>query len=476
VKTSPKKTFFAGLALLSCVPNCVLNWAPHAWAAEWRLVDLGPALVRPSGLSNTGVIVGAIYRFDPGIGVQQVLEPASGLIRQAQLADVNDSGAAVGFRLQQVNGPGSQCPLQRFGIGAPISAVFAIRNDGGVSGSCETICSLPLLSFRDSFACALIGGVERSFGFSERELPPRDGALALNSSGEAVGYALKKIGSAHVERGFFFDPAANGGVGAIVDLGTFGGLNSRATDINDSGRIVGRADIDQGAFPRYHAFVSNRAQGIQDIGSLGENSAANAVNSAGTVVGDYDFNSRTKARAFIFDLANGTRDLNTVLPVPEGWELVAATDVNDLGEIVGSAHINGALHGFFYTSRDLSTGGGGGGGGGGETLKRVALKLQATGDCKKRLKQRKNIKKGTRCTFQSDTMDEAKTPLPGVSYQIQRSSKRNGPWAPVVSAQSDSTGKAKHKVKLKKSSYLRAAFSVGLANESSSNTVRLPVK
>ncbi len=73
---------------------------------------------------------------------------------------------------------------------------------------------------------------------------------------------------------------------AITPLGTLGGDESYANDINDQGKIVGQSKTSQGI---KHAFISSIVNGtrvITDIGSSEEGeSGANAINNNGQVAG-----------------------------------------------------------------------------------------------------------------------------------------------------------------------------------------------
>lgn len=68
-------------------------------------------------------------------------------------------------------------------------------------------------------------------------------------------------------------------------MGTLGGEESIATDINDRGQVVGYSSIRPGEFTM-HAFLWEDGE-MQDLGTLGgPNSRASAVNNRGQVVGE----------------------------------------------------------------------------------------------------------------------------------------------------------------------------------------------
>ena len=77
-------------------------------------------------------------------------------------------------------------------------------------------------------------------------------------------------------------PRCAGQDGVKKNLGTLGGRNSRATDINEDGVIVGWSNISSGDT---HAFVYQNGV-MKDIGTLGGKAArAFGINKAGRVVG-----------------------------------------------------------------------------------------------------------------------------------------------------------------------------------------------
>jgi probable HAF family extracellular repeat protein len=160
------------------------------------------------------------------------------------------------------------------------------------------------------------------------------GALALNNNGAVVGYSV-------VDR-----IPATGGTGTpkdivhgflyrhdkMTDLGTLGGAQSEAADINDHGTVVGEAMTASGA---NHAFLYSRGRMI-DLGTLGgANSGASAINDRGQVVGA-SRTSDSKQHAFFY--SRGTIvDLNSLIPANSGFVVVRAEGINDRGQIAAEA-------------------------------------------------------------------------------------------------------------------------------------------
>ena len=76
----------------------------------------------------------------------------------------------------------------------------------------------------------------------------------------------------------------------------------------------------------------------------GTNSEAYAINEEGLVVGSSNNN------AFLWDADNGMLNLNDLLPDGSDWtNLSVASDINDLGQIVGWGTINGETHSFLIS-------------------------------------------------------------------------------------------------------------------------------
>ena len=94
-----------------------------------------------------------------------------------------------------------------------------------------------------------------------------------------------------------------------------------------------------------HAFFWSSATGMQDLGSLGGSSYANAINNAGQVVGYYAV-PWGSYRAFLWTASGGMQDLGTL-----GGDSAIASGINSAGQVVGaSSNSSGAVHAFLWTA------------------------------------------------------------------------------------------------------------------------------
>ena len=81
---------------------------------------------------------------------------------------------------------------------------------------------------------------------------------------------------------------------------------------------------------------------------LGDGSLALEINDLGQVVGTSN-TAIGAAHAFIWDKIAGMVDLNNLTDSMAGWELAAATDINESGQIVGYGTFNGETHGYLLS-------------------------------------------------------------------------------------------------------------------------------
>ncbi len=323
----------------------VLAWAPAARAECYAI-------------TNVGTLVGAT---------------------QIEVRDMNNAGEIVGWGLSNNTYQGflyaNGVLLSLGSLGGQGCMAHGINDAGQVVGSAATAAGEEHAFFY--FASQMIdlgtlGGTQSR-------------AVAINSSGLITGFSATADGSCHLfvwQNGVRSDAGHlgmtdcevwdlnNGGTvvglnqlltaqllafswtsaGGFNMLGTFGGTEGYPYRINDSGHIVGAIHTGQYilTMPIYHAFFYRNGAST-DLGTLpgGSSSAASGINNSGTVVG---WSQVTGGQhAFIYDSANGMRDLNSLISPTSGWTLETAVAVNDAGQIAGTGWLNGQRRIFLLT-------------------------------------------------------------------------------------------------------------------------------
>ena len=195
---------------------------------------------------------------------------------------------------------------------------------------------------RAAFALALMTAVPvgaQTYTITEVGIPATTASFAtgVNASGQVAGYSTTGASAAQAWR---FTP----GVGRI-DLGSFGGVDSRAFGINNSGTVTGYS-TDAGGLA--HGFVFTPGAGLVDFGGFGngEGTFPQHINASGQVTGFSPFVGND--RAFRFSPPNLTLDLGTIagstLPAT-----AAAYGINDAGRVVGIASSSSGFNRAFRT-------------------------------------------------------------------------------------------------------------------------------
>ena len=179
-----------------------------------------------------------------------------------------------------------------------------------------------------------------------QELPglpgdPDSAATAINDNGQVVGISgicQNAVGAFSAKHAVLWQE------GQPIDLGNIGGHGwNTPTFINNKGQVVGFAnqagDLVNGQLAvAFHAFLWTKERGMVDLGTLPGDALSEAlgINEAGQIVGVSYGAGFSHPRAFLWQ--NGVMmDLNSLIPGGSNLTLQVAGDINDRGEITGTA-------------------------------------------------------------------------------------------------------------------------------------------
>ncbi|WBY00662.1 hypothetical protein PE066_14460 [Ramlibacter tataouinensis] len=255
-----------------------------------------------------------------------------------------DDGRTHAARWTPAAGSGPIPPLD---LGAPeggSSAGAAINEAGQVAGTQSAVGGIGSSSPQRAFLWT------EGSGRMELGEPPapftQTSALRLNEAAQVAG-SMRTDGPQPITHAFFWSAAAG-----LRDLGTFGGPNAIAKDLNDDGQVAGQAEFAPDPSQEgltHHAFLWSEQGGLRDLGTLGgRQSSAEALNNAGQVVGQSDIALGSEPRPHAFLWSGGTmRDLGTL-----GGPSSIATAINDSGQVVGRSALAGTdrTHAFIWTA------------------------------------------------------------------------------------------------------------------------------
>ena len=224
------------------------------------------------------------------------------------------------------------------------SAAYDLNNAGQIVG--ESTYNSPSINANHAFVWE--NGIMQDLGTL-----PGDGhstAVGINKRGQIVGWSARSDNA-------FSDPQKavlwdNGTIKQLVGPGR----SNCAANINDQGDVVGAAVFLLGSVYNNHAIIWQNEE-VTDLGP----GVALAINNAREIVGVTDLGTYRDIcydlyrTSFLFGAnvavrwKDGVRtDLNTLIPANSGWQLEAATDINDAGEIIGYGYYS-ATPGVFPT-------------------------------------------------------------------------------------------------------------------------------
>ncbi|MCC7407280.1 MAG: DUF3466 family protein [Phycisphaeraceae bacterium] len=321
-------------------------------SVKYAMTDLGSFEGNHStalGINNFGQIVGAslgadglshAFFWDSVYGIQML----PGLGDASVAFDINSQGYAVGYAYLSTpnldNGRAVVWPnvatVQQFaGHGQLNSANAVAINDQGVVVG-------------DWFDETNVNRSVRWDGSDMLELGRFPGSDYIESRTKDINNAGQIVGGAYTNTDEYtsvFHAYVWTLPSGMVDIGTLGGRLSNAYGINNQGVVVGGSSLRNG--DETHAFVwlpdvlNGVAGTMIDLGTLGgSQSVANAINNSGAIVGGSHMPGDVVAHAFLYD-GRQMLDLNQLVALPSGWIIESVNDINDLGQIVGYAKVNG---------------------------------------------------------------------------------------------------------------------------------------
>lgn len=182
-------------------------------------------------------------------------------------------------------------------------------------------------------------------GNSSFAFPFRSTATAINNAGQVAGAS-----------GSVYDSTKN--TAAVVwenglKINLYTG-KSLANSINEKGQVVGTyvSSIGGVTGPYVKGFLSSldsntgKSTSFTSIDLFGQTGyRAQSINNKGQVVGNFAMIGNP---AFIWENGVGT-NLNRLIPDSSGWRLQKAWAINDAGQIVGEGQFNSQTHAFLLT-------------------------------------------------------------------------------------------------------------------------------
>jgi len=283
-----------------------------------------------SGISNAGTVLvgGRLWQ-----GGQLTYPPldasASGIGADGSVAGSLGASAAVWQN-------GTVTLLPPFQVSPDASAVAMAVNSGGVAVGSST---------DDSGTRAVQWSGGTPLDLSAFTGGAASAAVAINDAGQVVINASPDqfLAADRTDQSFVYQ---NGNVSNITPASATG---SYAYAINGSGGVVGTAYSADGtglAF-KWQSGQTELAQSL--FPSISGINVATAINASGDAVGFFMGNDPRDFTAFLWQNGGAPIDLNTLItPIP-GLHLYAALGINDSGQIVGGATMNGVPEGFVLT-------------------------------------------------------------------------------------------------------------------------------
>jgi probable HAF family extracellular repeat protein len=165
----------------------------------------------------------------------------------------------------------------------------------------------------------------------------------INAADEIVGVANGLVGGGWVFRPFIYAP--DQGIQALNIDPDYLLVETQATVINNSGLIGGLRIEGEDKFPYYWTDADVEEPIALALPEAYPSGQPMGINNDGVITGKM-WDADGNPHAFIWEEVHGITDLNDVTQLPAGTVLTAARGINAVGQIVGSADVNGQPRAF----------------------------------------------------------------------------------------------------------------------------------
>jgi len=290
------------------------------WLGSFSGVSVSGVVSTPTGINSSGAVVGWAYNSS---GVRQGFLYSNGSISYVGNSDsqssivyeeINDAGMLVGSNgTRAIVRSGSTVTVLGTLGGSNGSGATAVNNSGQLTGYAWLTGNSEQNAFVYSNGTMLgLGSLNSSYG---------SWGWDINDSGQVVGESYVTGSTPHA---FLYSG------GTMQDL-TPGYLRATgAYAINSLGQAVGYAYTAGGM--NAVLFENNSFTTLANLG------AALDINDSGQIVG---YSRTSQGNRAFFYYGGTTYDLNTLAPLAEGWTLTNAIAINNSGQIAATAAFGG---------------------------------------------------------------------------------------------------------------------------------------
>jgi probable HAF family extracellular repeat protein len=320
------------------------------WSEAWGINDAGQVVVRSWTGNEWGGEDEGVFRWENGA----TTEPDSSFYLYSVSGRINNLGYIPGYQLSSdVDIYGETVGHACVWDGSTLrdihpSTLLGSSYATAINDADHVVGEFYSLDYNTTYPFVFDGSSMQEISFSGGRPEGWCETNDINNSGQVVGYVQQNVAYAFVVE-------APGQLARSLDT-LLGGTSSAANAINDAGTIIGDADVTGG---QYHAVVWDATtRAIADLGTLPGRTASTAVaiNDLGQIVGNSSNRVWTEGGGYAFldqhaCLWDNSQlfDLNDFIASDSGWDLRRARGINDLGQIVGWGDYNGDHRAFLLT-------------------------------------------------------------------------------------------------------------------------------